>query len=520
MPALIDACIGIDVGTSGTRLLLLDIKGNTIKRLIRPYFQVNNQKHQVWNKERRINLQVLWETIQSMLIRLNRNLENIRVHSLSVSSIGPSLVLVSEEGLPLDLAYTYAYTGAHDYVVKLNHDFQNKTGSMFSGALPYVQLLKIVEENKLDDCFKITSINDFLTWNFSNTSVNEIFSTLPNASYTGMYSLGREDWDWDLIDQLGIQRSILPKIIPLGSVLPLKQELEKMPLLRNSEIVAGTIDGIDAFWATEGRREDVIIGSASSTGALRRWRHNPKSTYHSRLIQCIHIDKQSWIELIPFNNVGTSFNWLATNFKGKFRNYITNIGQLNIKKLEEEGGNVFDPKNEDFNLDFISLPIFFPYIEGEPRGPQGRGKIKGGFVLKSFDDLEPINLYISLIIGISNMFRHNFDTIFLKNKIKELRLTGLIARKSPLFLAILATLINLDVVIMKKEQSVAWATAMRSLAKLNVINAVPKLETHDSVKPIQGEISNTLEDIYSQYLNIYKTPSKFDIIVSEKELEE
>ena len=116
------------------------------------------------------------------------------------------------------------------------------------------------------------------------------------------------------------------------------------------------------------------------------------------------------------------------------------------------------------------------------------------------------------------MFRHNFDVLFSDRDFIEIRLTGLIARKSLLFLTILATLTNLDVVIMKKEQSVTWATAMRSLVYSMESKAIPKLETYDPISPLKGDRSTVINGLYSWYLEVYNAPNQYKIITSEKEL--
>ncbi|PWI46854.1 hypothetical protein CEE45_14795 [Candidatus Heimdallarchaeota archaeon B3_Heim] len=514
----IHGCIGIDVGTSGIRLLLLNIEGNTIKKKMVTFEHLRTSNYYIWDEHRRIHLAPLLKTLNQMLLDLAHEVTNVQVQSLSISSIGPSLVLLSENGEPISPAYTYAYKGAHSFIKKLDSNFQIRTGSMFSGALPYVQLLKLVEEDNFKDCFKITTLNDYITWYLTDIPVSALFSTLPNASYTGLYSMKNDDWDWPLLKNLGLQKTILPKIIPLGSIFPLRKELTKHPFFVNTQVAAGTIDGIDAFWATGSRKENVIVGSVSTTGALRRWRNTRKKIFNSRLIQCVKIDKNSWVELIPFNNVGTSFNWLAHNFKQNFVNYLTETQHLNIEKLEKESIIIFSLNNEEISSYLLELPLFFPYIEGEPRGPQGRGNIQGGFIIEESKLLRSIDLYITLILGISFMFRHNFDVLFSQKDFTEIRLTGLIARKSALFLTILATLTNLNVVIMKKEQSVAWATAMRSLTYIKEIKEVPNLETFDPVVPRKGEIRDVLEILYTRYLKVYENPAIFDMVTSDTEL--
>ncbi|MFX1283360.1 MAG: FGGY family carbohydrate kinase [Promethearchaeota archaeon] len=508
--------IGIDLGSSGIRVLLLNTMGSKLNERIITYTTLKEQGCRIWDEEMRIDVTNLEETIENQLILLLRDVLKIRILTLSISSIGPSLVLLSKDAQPLTKAFTYAYQGAQDYVKYLPRDFQKRTGSLFSGTLPYVQLLKIKEESLLKSCFKITTINDYITWKMTDLPLEKIFSTVPNASYTGLYSLINSDWDMNLLRIIGLNPSTLPKIIPLGTTFPIKNLLKEVsPTLRDTRVITGAIDGIDAFWATGVESEDIIVGSASSTGALRRLRKTPKKEYNSRLIQCCQIDEGTWVELIPFNNVGTSFTWLANNFNKTFKNYLTEENQLNIEKLESEAKNKL--KDEGSKSYILKLPLYFPYIEGEPRGPNGRGKIKGGFIFQK-TYFSCVDLYLSLLIGIVNMYKHNLEVLDPPDDYREIRLTGLIAQKSRLFLQFLALSVNKKIVVMETEQSIAWATGMRALTYINEIERIPKVSLQDLILPEDSDIQTCLSFLYGRYMKVYNAPNSYQIIHSEEEI--
>ncbi len=511
--------IGIDVGSSGIRLLLLNTRGEKLTTEIMTYRELQEQGTIIWDNEKRINIIALAETIENQLILLSRNFPEVRIMSLGISSIGPSLVLLSKDSKPIMHAFTYAYQSAQEYVKHLPADFQEKTGSIYSGALPFVQLLKMKEEDLLYSCYKITSINDYLVWTMTDLQLEEIFSTIPNASYTGLYSLIQSEWDQELIQKTGLSSSALPRLIPLGNSFPLKSKFKQISkIFKDTLVVSGAIDGIDAFWATGVEKEDIIVGSASTTGALRRLRKTPKKKFGSQLVQCCQINESLWVELIPFNNVGTSFEWLANNFKSLFSNYVDKWNQLNIEKLELESSNKLKEVSTNLESYLLKLPIYFPYIEGEPRGPNGRGKIKGGFIFKKEYPSNCIDLYISVIVGIVNMFYHNLEMLDPPDDYREIRLTGLIARKSRLFLRLFASLINKKIIILKTEQSVAWATGMRALIFIKILEKMPKVATFEPILPEESEMQEYLISLYKEYMEVYISPDSYHILTSEKEL--
>ena len=58
--------VGIDVGTSGIRLLLLNTKGKIIKRQIVNYKSLNDNKR-IWNDEKRIDVVQLRITVLDLV---------------------------------------------------------------------------------------------------------------------------------------------------------------------------------------------------------------------------------------------------------------------------------------------------------------------------------------------------------------------------------------------------------------------------------------------------------------------
>ncbi|MHA2366783.1 MAG: FGGY family carbohydrate kinase [Candidatus Hodarchaeales archaeon] len=506
--------IGIDIGSSGIRMLLLNKNGEIKSSVLLLY---SDLKEIIWDLKYRMDTNALIRVIESHILNFIEGNEDLQLNTLSFSSIGPSLILLNKRGSPITFAYTYAYREAHEYLKLLSDiDFQKRTGCLQSGALPIVQLLKLKDEGLLDSCFKITTMNDYLTWKFTDLGVNQIFATLPNASYTGIYSLIQKSWDFELLDNFNIPHSILPEIIPLGSFYSLKRNYRELNnFFKETLVVAGTLDGLDSFWATNTFEENIIVGSASTTGAIRRWRKSPKTEFNSHLIQCCQIDENNWIELVPFNNVGTSLIWLIKNFSNYFSDYIFEKNSLNMERLEKESLERIDNYKARNYIKII--PLFFPYIEGEFRGPQGRGRIKGGFILDKENIIDPVNLYIGVIIGMVNLFKHNLDVLGISSPIIEIRLTGLIAHKSQLFLQLLSTLTKTNVITMKQEQSVAWATGMRALVYIDKIPHIPNLDTNSPIKP-KIELFSTLMDIHHQYLEVYHNYEDYSMVFCEDNL--
>ncbi|MFX1253391.1 MAG: FGGY family carbohydrate kinase [Promethearchaeota archaeon] len=506
--------IGIDVGTSGIRLVVVNGQAEMLCEELVLFTDLEREGLIVWDEEKRLNVTLVTEIIDNQIKLIQDKFPTLFINTLSFSSIGPSIVFLDENGNPIGRAFTYAYQGAEEHVVHLPKDFQAKIGGLYSASLPYVQLLEVKNKKLVTEYAKITTINDYLTWQMTELPLEELFTTVPNASYTGLYSLQSQDWDETFLKNVGLKRKHMPKIIPLGTIYPIrKSKVDKFPILKDTKIVAGTIDGIDAFWAAGVKQgEKILVGSASTTGALRRWRKNPTNHFHSRLVLCCHIVDADWVEIIPFNNVGTSLHWLANVFysSSNYKEFLEADNRLNLDLLEKLAWKKIKNKKDNLKAFLDDLPVYFPYgPEGEPRGPHGRGKnVPGGFVnIKATHD--GIDQYIALQIGLVCMYRHNLEVLNPPEDYKEIRLTGTVAQKCSLFRYLLATITGKNIGILEKEQSVAWATAMRALVYSQHITEFPKVLVSDLTKPSRHKLKIALDDIYRTYIMIYEDPDSY-----------
>jgi sugar (pentulose or hexulose) kinase len=511
--------IGVDVGSSSLRSLLINGSGDILEQKIERYHDLGKNGKFVWDKEKKMDVELLHSVILDQYEFLQKKMKSREsINALSISSIGPSTLLLNERGKPIGKAMTYAYQGAEKYVKRLDADFQIKTGGFYSSSLPFLQLMNMQDQNIREKGFtKFVTINDYLTWRMTNQTLENIFSTVPNASYTGLYSIQKKDWDETQLNTLSMNKANFPIIVPLGTCFsPSEVLIHKFPMLSDAVIVAGTIDGLDAFWAAGvSRKEKIIVGSAGTTGALRRWRKGPTSYFKSKLLLCCHIGEEDWVEIIPFNNVGTSLNWLTSLFQQKFKDDSTK-NTLDLELLDIQAlRNITDVQDSILKSNFSNLPIFFPYIEGEPRGPNGRGAyIRGGFIDQenTFNLKEAVDLYLALILGIVNLFRHNFEILNPSKEYTELRLTGLVAHKSQLFCKLLATGIRKIIVVPKKVRSVAWATGIRALVYTKVIPHFPKVPLAPAFSPMNGVMKKLLDESYEKYMKIYERPELYGMV--------
>ena len=507
-------CIGIDVGTSGIRTLLIDGQGECLDRDMLTYEEIRAQGITIWDSEKRADATKIFSTILARLEVIQADFPDCRIRAIGISCFHPSLVCLDPDGKPLGLATTYAYQGAATYLNQLPPDFQASTGAMISMAIPYVQLRQIQQESPDLHPAKIVPLADYLVWSMTDLGLEKSFVGRPTASYSGLYSVDTHTWHEGRLQEVGLKTSQMPAIRELGTMYAVSADLQAhFPILQGARVAIGGYDGLDAFWAVGVNQGDkVIVGSASTSGALRRWNTGSIKDLKSPLIYCNHVQGDDWVVVLPFNNVGTSLHWLAGKFKlWSWSEYLTPEGLLDLDRLDLEAEQRLDDLSESAGEYLSKLPLYFPYIEGEPRGPGGRGsQVKGGLIGRQTGH-DAIDLYIALILGIVNMYKHVLNNLDTPQDYQEIRLTGLVARKCPLFCHFLATASNCQVKIMVNEQSVAWVAGLRALQSVGQIDSLPQVGTLEPFKPLGGLEKQALDELFGRYLDVYEYWERIEI---------
>lgn len=497
--------VGLDVGSSGIRLQLTDTKANNLLLLRKNYNEVN---YEIWDDNGYYFASNAFKIIMSLINELKENFQTINIESITISTIGPSIVLINRRGETIEPSFSYKSTDTEKFKVDFPTNFQKETGGFYSSSMPFTFFKKLQKE-KFFSYSKFTSINDYFHWKLSGLAVEDIFMTIPNASYTGIYSLEKKHWHTEILMDLSIHNKVLPKLITLGTNYNIDKNLSnEISILSNTQIYPGMIDGFDAFWAAGVYpNSKIVVASAGTTGAIRTWRETRRINFPSKTILCCYVQENSFIDLIPFNNVGTSLTWFANLLReNNLTDYLETNGKLKLTSLEKECLEMIERAEN-----IPDIPIYFPFApEGEIRGPNARGrKIPGGFLNKrGMNRSNVIEFYLSLIIGIANLFRHNYDTLIKTSDSNEIRITGEVASKSQILCIFLATLLKKKIVTFQNEANIAKAIALRSLLRLKMLEKPIEYQEINITKPYKN-LQELVTNSYSKYLKIYNNPLKY-----------
>ena len=212
--------LSIDAGTSSSRAVIIDKKGNVIgisQYEFAQYFPndgwVEHNPLEIWNSQLKAIKDVLKKT----------NISAEMIHSLGITNQRETTVIWNKEtGEPVYNAIVWQDRRTKDLCEKLKNKnletiFQNKTGLLldpyFSGTkIKWIlennpDLIEIIKEGKL----AFGTIDTWLIWKLTN-GVKHV-TDVTNASRTLLFNIHTLKWDEELINLLDIPKKILPEIV-------------------------------------------------------------------------------------------------------------------------------------------------------------------------------------------------------------------------------------------------------------------------------------------------------------------
>ncbi len=255
------AFLGIDVGTSGIRAIVIDegcqVLASNMQAMPAPkqpqpqYFE---QQPEIW-----------WQTLQSVLTALSNQFDFKQIVSVSLDATSGTVLLINQQGNPLSTGLMYNDQRAIKFVEKIKQfaPEDSPTCSATSGLAKAMWLLKHTPQT---EPAYLAHQSDWLagqlTQQFQQTDSN-------NALKTGYDPVNKQWPDW--LPELGIKKTLLPHVTPAGTPLCQldKQIIQQFGFNTQVQFVSGTTDSTAALLATGANQVGDAVTSLGSTLVLK-----------------------------------------------------------------------------------------------------------------------------------------------------------------------------------------------------------------------------------------------------------
>ncbi len=211
--------ISIDQGTTSSRVILFDTKGNIVfvsQFEFKQYFPKNG-----WVEH---NPNEIWFTTLKALKQVINKAKKLKGHILTIGITNQretTILWNKKTGKPIYNAIVWQDRRTQDYcklLKKKNYEnlFRNKTGLFIDPYFSATKIKWILDHVKISK--KLLSSNDllfgtvdtFLIWKL--TKGKQHLTEASNASRTMLYNINNNKWDKEILKKLNIPQKILPEV--------------------------------------------------------------------------------------------------------------------------------------------------------------------------------------------------------------------------------------------------------------------------------------------------------------------
>ena len=261
--------LSIDVGTSGVRAALFDDRGTEA-----PGAQTRSRRSAVVSDFAELDPNQLVEEV----VRTVDELLTYHFHSaaqiefIAISAFWHSLIGVDPAGLPTTQLLTWADTRAAKFANELRRDFDEsaihaRTGCRFHPSYWPAKLRWLRHEHS-------HSFHNTRCWlGFAEYLCLRLFgensASVSMASATGIFNQRNCDWDWDLVEDLGISPDTLPEIQTKIDARLSEEFALRWPALAEARLVTVVGDGAANNIGAGCSTKDKIALMVGTSGAMR-----------------------------------------------------------------------------------------------------------------------------------------------------------------------------------------------------------------------------------------------------------
>ncbi len=449
--------LGIDTGTGGTRALLVNAQGEVIGACTSAHEDIQMQRP-LWAEQRPENWwDAAVDAVRGVLSLAGAKGSDIRAIGLSGQMHGLVMLDASNEVIRPSLIWC-------DQRSQPQVDWVNQKAGrprvlectanpVLTGfTLPKLLWVRDHEPANYDRVRKILLPKDYIRFRLTR----EFATDVSDASGTALFDVVRRRWSYELADELGIDRSLLPKCY------------ESTEISGAVSLEAAALTGLVAGTPVVGGGGDQA-SSAVGNGIVERG--IVSCTLGTSGVVFAHMDSVAYD---PAGRVHTFCHAVP----GKWHVMgVTQAAGLSLQWFR----NRFDPSGEydDLTKDAATAPAcsnglyWLPYLMGE-RTPHLDPTARGGWIGLTASHRRA-DLIRSLIEGVSYSQKDCLDIIeTLGVRVDSVRISGGGA-KSPFWLQVLADVFARPAVTLASQEGSAYGAALLAMAGTGEYSSVPEV---------------------------------------------
>ena len=481
--------IGVDLGTSAVKLLLMDETGKIHKIVSKEYPLYFPQPG--WSEQ---NPQDWIRQSMEGIKELTAQCDKSQIKGISFGGQMHGLVVLDEKDQIIRPAILWndGRTGKQtDY---LNQEIGKETLSCYTGNIafagftaPKILWMREKEPENFVRIRKIMLPKDYLAFYLSG----EFSTDYSDASGTLLLDVEHKCWSEEIMEICGIRESQLPKLYESWeSTGIIKPEIaEELGIPQDVKIIAGAGDNAAAAVGTGTVGEGQCNLSVGTSGTVFISSKNFGVDEHNALHSFAHADGNYHLMGCMLSAASCNKWWMEEILKTK--EYQTE--QDGIRKLGEN-------------------PVFYlPYLMGE-RSPHNDPDARAAFVGMSMDTTRE-DMTQAMLEGVAFGLRDSMEAAKSTGLIPERSKICGGGAKSPLWRKIIANVMNMKIDRIESEEGPGYGAAILAAVGCGAFSSVEEaagrlVKITDTEEP-DPQLAEKYEEKYQKYRKLYPALKEF-----------
>jgi xylulokinase len=469
--------LGIDIGTGGSRALLIDERGAVRAGFTAPHEEMRMERP-LWAEQRPEN----WWDAAVLAIRgvlAEAGISGSQVKGIGLSGQMHGLVMLDGTGSVIRPALIWCDQRSQAQVDAVNAQLGRENilryiaNPVLTGfTLPKLLWVRDNEPHLFARMRRMLLPKDYIRFCLTGEFATEV----SDASGTALFDVVNRRWSYEMIDGLGLNRTTLPKCYESseisGKITP--RVAEQTGLAAGTPVVGGGGDQA-ASAVGNGIVEPGIVSCTLGTSGVV-FAHMDQVAYDpaGRVHTFCHAVRDKWHVMGVTQGAGLSLQW--------FRNQLA-------------PGTAYDELMKEAEQSPAGAQGLFwlPYLMGE-RTPHLDATARGGWIGLT-NSHRRADLIRSIIEGVSYSQRDCLDIVAgLGVPLNSVRASGGGA-KSPFWRQLLADILGKRVVTLETQEGSAYGAALLALAGTGEYSSVPDV-CRNTVRETESVTPRAAESAY------------------------
>jgi xylulokinase len=477
--------IGIDIGTTGVKTILINEEGSVIANSFAGYTTYTPKPNWAEQNPR--------DWYEATIKTLREVVTKSRVHPKYIKGIGFSgqmhgLVLLDKNYEVLRPVILWCDTRTAKQAQWITQTVSKKrlrewvSNAAFEGfTAPKIIWIRENEPQIYSKIKKILLPKDYVRFRLSG----ELATEVSDASGTLLFDVKKRQWAQSMLEALDIPESFLSNCYESIDICGYvnKETAELTGINVGTPIVGGGSDNACGAVGVGVVKSGKVMASIGTSGVVLAHTKNPKVDPEMRLHTFCHSVPNKWYLMGVMLSAGGALRW--------FRDMV---GVDTYETLDKEAASI-TAGSEGL--------IFLPYLMGE-RTPHKDPNVKGIFFGLTIRH-KKAHLVRSIMEGVAYGMRNSLEIMKeLGVEIDQIRITSGGAR-STLWAQIQADVYETEVVTVNVSEGSAFGAAMLAGVGVDVFESIEQATDNivrviDYIEPIAKNV-----DMYNEYYKIYKS---------------